>query len=307
MPDFTNKIAIVVPTKDRPKDLHRMLTSVASQSRLANQVIIVDGGDETVGEVVKEFTGLNIEYLRVYPPSLSKQRNAGMQAVDPSITLAGYMDDDLVLEPGAMDAMFAFWENAPSDIGGARFNIINEDVPRGIWIKSLFLTDSSRRGVMLPSGYQTSIGPSTINRVVRWLSGGVTIWRREVIEEFNYDEWFQGTGYLEDVDYSYNVGKSYKLVVVADAKVRHLSYPVRKDRNYLLGKWQAINRMYFVKKHPEFSVLLCYWAMVGEMLVNLGKGITERNTVGLWRASGNLSGLIRVVTGRTQRTGGILK
>ena len=300
-------MAFVVPTKDRPRDLHCMLGSVASQSCLPDRMIIVDGGDETVEEVTREFPTLNIQYIRVYPPSLSKQRNAGIDMLDPSMTLAGYLDDDLVLEPGAMETMFTFWEKAPPDVGGARFNIVNEKLPRGVWIKSLFLIDSRERGTILPSGFHTSIGPVTENKYVRWLTGGVTLWRRQVIEEFSYDEWFAGTGSLEDVDYSYRVGRKYKLVVVAGARVQHLSYPIRKDRNYLLGKWQAINRMYFVKKNPELSLPRFYWAMWGQLLLNVAKSMAERDSVGLRRATGNLVGLFRLATGRIDTTGGILK
>ena len=308
MPGSTNRFAIVVPTKDRPRDLRRMLMSVEGQSCLPDQIIIVDGGDETVEGVFEEFPSLNIEYIRVYPPSLSKQRNAGMEAVDPSMNLAGYMDDDLVLEPGALEAMLDFWETAPRNVGGARFNVINENVvERGGWIKSLFLTDSSKTGAVLISGYQTAFGCVDENTYVRWLSGGVTLWRMEVVREYSYDEWYEGTGYLEDVDYSYTVGRKYNLVLVAGAQVQHLMYPVRKDRNYLLGKWQVINRMYFVRKNAELSVPLCWWATLGQFMVNLGKGIAERDSAGPRRALGNLVGLLKLATRTTERTGGILK
>ena len=307
MPGIAHKIAFVVPTKDRPRDLHRMLGSVASQSCLPDQMIVVDGGDETVEQVAAEFPTLNVQYLRVYPPSLSKQRNAGIEVVDPSMTLAGYLDDDLVLESGSMEAMSAFWEKAPPEVGGARFNIVNEELPRSVWLKSWLLMDSPVRGTILPSGFHTSIGTVAEDKHVRWLTGGVTLWRRRVIEEFSYDEWFSGTGSLEDVDYSYRVGRKYQLVVVAGARVQHLSYPIRKDRNYLLGKWQAINRIYFVRKNPELSLPLCLWALWGQLLLNVAKSIAERNSVGLRRATGNLVGLFRLATGRTNTTGGILK
>lgn len=307
MAAFTNRIAFVVPTKDRPHDLRRMLASVEAQSFRPEQVIVVDGSEDRGEKIVGEFPALNIEYLRAYPPSLSKQRNVGMAAVDPSITIAGYLDDDLVLEPGAMEAMLVFWEKAPNDVGGARFNIVNEEFPQVVWLKSLFFLEGRKRGSLLPSGYQTSFGPVLKDTYVSWLSGGVTLWRRVVVREFAYDEWFQGTGYLEDVDYSYTVGKRYKLVVVADARVKHLSYPVRKESNYVLGRWQAINRMYFVKKHREFWLPLCYWSMFGEFLLNLGTAVTQIDGWRLRRAWGNLAGLGRVVQGRIEKTDGLLK
>jgi GT2 family glycosyltransferase len=284
-----------------------MLASVAEQSCLPDQIIIVDGGEETVEDAVKEFPTLSIRYLRVYPPSLAKQRNAGMSAIDSSMTLAGYLDDDLVLEPGSIEAMLTFLEQAPEDVGGARFNIITDPFPRAIWFKSLFLIDSGERGVILRSGHPTMIGPVAGNKYVRWLSGGATIWLRKVIEEFAYDEWFAGTGYMEDIDYSYRVGTRYKLVVVADARVQHLSYPVRKDRNYLLGKWQTVNRMYFVKKHEDLSVPLCYWSMLGQLLLNFGTGIWKRDSGLIRRAWGNLVGLWYVVQGRIERIHGQFK
>jgi GT2 family glycosyltransferase len=230
-----------------------------------------------------------------------------MAAIDSSITLAGYLDDDVVLEPGATEAMLTFLEEAAEDVGGARFNIPADPLPRAIWLKSLFLIDSRERGIILRSGHPTVIGPVARNKYVRWLSGGATVWRRKVIEEFAYDEWFAGTGYLEDIDYSYRVGMKYKLVVVADARVQHLSYPVRKDRNYLLGKWQAVNLMYLVKKHKDLSVPLCYWSMLGQLLLNLGTVIWKRDSGHLRRVWGNLVGLLYVVQGRTERIQGQLK
>jgi len=307
MPVFSNRIAFVVPTKDRPDDLRRMLTSLQVQSVHPDQVIVVDGSENPIKDTLKEFPKLNIQYSRVYPPSLSRQRNVGIAAIEPGVTLAGHLDDDLVFKPGAMEAMLSFWESAPDDVGGARFNIITDDLPRIIWIKSLFLLESRKRGKVLRSGYQTAIGRVKNNMHVRWLSGGVTVWRRQVIEEFSYDEWFEGTGYLEDVDYSYRVGEKYKLAVVADAHVEHLTYPVLRDKNYLLGKWQAINRTYFVKKHKNLSLPLCYWSMIGELLLNCFTAFWRRDVGRLRRALGNCVGLLMVTTGPIPKIDGFFK
>lgn len=304
---FTNKIVFVVPTKDRPHDLRRMLASVQSQSVHPDQIIIVDGSEDPVKNILTEFSKLNTQYIRVYPPSLARQRNAGMAVVDPRIALAGYLDDDLVFEPNAMKAMLFFWENARDDVGGARFNIVNEELPRLIHAKSFFLIENKKRGEILRSGYQTSIGCVRNDLYVRWLSGGVTVWRRKVIQEFSYDEWFDGTGYLEDVDYSYRVGRKYKLAVVANARVHHLSPPVKRDKNFLLGKWQVINRLYFVRKYSELSVARCCWALCGQLLVNLGKCVEGVDKASFERVLGNLAGVGTVMRGRLDRVGGILK
>ena len=132
MTGFSHRLAVVVPTKDRSADLRRMLDSLQSQSAVPDQVIVVDGGDETVEWVASEFPTLNIAYVRVFPPSLSKQRNVGMAELRPDITLAGYLDDDLVMEPRSVEHMLRYWETAPAVVGGARFNIINDPLPRAV-------------------------------------------------------------------------------------------------------------------------------------------------------------------------------
>jgi glycosyltransferase involved in cell wall biosynthesis len=307
---FSNRMTFVVPTKDRPQEIRRMLASVHAQPVHPHEIILVDGGDRTVADVPAEFPDLRIRYLRVYPPSLSRQRNAGMDAVDPAATLAGYVDDDLVFEPGSVEAMLRFWEDAGPDVGGAGFNIVNMRPRRVFLLEQLFLQASRRRGQFLRSGFETPlwVGPVEGAAWVRWLNGGATIWRRAITQEVPYDEWFEGTGYLEDVDFSYRVGERYRMALVGDARVQHLTTAIRRDRNYILGRWQAVNRMYFVRKHlDEFSLPLTYWALLGLPIFNTFLGVGTGDAAFLDRARGNCAGILRVLQGRLERSGGLLK
>jgi glycosyltransferase involved in cell wall biosynthesis len=304
---YSHKLAFVVPTYNRPDDLRRMLTSLSGQSVQCTQCIIVDASDEPVRYILEEFPALPLDYVYVSPPSLSEQRNAGMQKLQPGITLAGYLDDDIVLLDGTLEAMLSFWETAPGEVGGARFNIEDDFVAPAKWWQLLFLMNGNEMGAVLKSGVGTGIGTVANDIYVQWLSGGATIWRREVISEFDYDEWYEGHGFLEDLDYSYRVSKKYKLVVIANARVLHLTRPLRKDRNYLLGQWQVINRIYFVKKHPELSLPLCYWAIFGNLSLSLVMGILKPRSGRLNRAWGNFVGLTKTLTGRMERIGGLFK
>ena len=154
-----HRIAFVVPTKDRPDDLRKMLASLAQQTRRPDQIVVVDGSDPPVREVVEEFGLLPIEYVRVFPPSLARQRNAGMARLGGDITLGGYLDDDLVLEPQAVHRMVEFWQAAGLDVGGAAFTISNNPPPGALRLKQLFGIDDARPGRMLRSGFASSITP----------------------------------------------------------------------------------------------------------------------------------------------------
>jgi len=112
------KIAYVVPTKDRPDDLHVLFKSLQKQTKQPDQIIIVDGSDPDIKYVCDDYLDLDITYVREFPPSLARQRNAGMAALNDEITVAGYLDDDLELEPDATEKMISFWENAEDDVGG---------------------------------------------------------------------------------------------------------------------------------------------------------------------------------------------
>jgi GT2 family glycosyltransferase len=292
---------------NRPLELQRLLSSMECQSVLPDEVIIVDGSAEPIDRVLKDFSKLNLKYVRVVPPSLSRQRNAGLAEVSCGISLVGFLDDDLVMEPGSIDSMLRFWDRSRDHVGGASFNISNSRPPRALLIKSLFRMDSFRRGAVMSSGYEASIPPVVKDTYVDWLSGAATVWRREVVEEFKYDEWFQGYSYFEDVDYSYRVGRKYRLVVLANARVEHMSRPVKADRNYEMGKCQVINRRYFLQKHRHMSAALFYWATLGLMIANIGEGILLKNPRLFTRTWGNIVGLFQCSFGRLQQINTHLK
>lgn len=302
-------LTLVVPTKDRPDDLGRMLASLASQTRLPDHVIVVDASNPPVEHVLSDFPRLDLEYVRVFPPSLALQRNAGMARLRKHATLAGYLDDDVVLEPDAVETMLHFWESARRDLGGAGFNIVNNPAPRFIRIKQFFGIDGNPGGRVLASGFPTTICDVGINLDTDWLYGGATVWRRSVIESFPYDEWFVGTGFMEDVDYSFTVRSRYRLCVVANAKLAHYSRPVRSDRQHLLGVWQIVNRMYIVRKHRDrgLSAIAAVWATLGLILLNSGVALIKADKNYLKRAIGNISGLATVISGRTRQFDGHLK
>lgn len=304
-----NKLAFVVPTKDRPDDLRRMLASLDAQTRRPDQVIVVDGSSPDVRFVVEAFCQLNLDYVRVFPPSLARQRNAGMQKLRADITLAGYLDDDVVLEPDAIEKMMGYWERAGSDLGGTVFNITNTPPPNWVHVKRLFGLDHPVPGRVLPSGWTTILGNQPTDIDTDWLCGGATVWRREVIERYPYDEWFQGTGYLEDLDYSYTVRGRYRLALVAAARLAHYSPPYRKDRHFLLGRWQIVNRMYFVRKHRArgLSVPRAWIAGLSLLAMQLAQA-AFRFDIDSWnRARGNIAGMFDEIFGRARSFGGFLK
>lgn len=130
---------------------------------------------------------------------------------------------------------------------------------------------------------------------VHWLPGCAMVWKKDVFKEFMFDENFSGYARYEEVDFSYRVGKKYRMFMVADAKAQHLSRVESTDFSFPLGKMEVLNRLYFVRKYPELSTSLCAWALFGIFLNNVLIGVLSMDIRRLYRARGNLAGFAKAL------------
>lgn len=292
------KLAVIIPTKERPDELRRILECISAQSLRPEQVIVVDGGTLSVKDLVAGFDDPKIDYVRVVPASLTAQRNAGIKAVREDMTLVAFFDDDVVLEEGAMKAMMEFWRDAPVDTGGAAFNITNEIYRCPGFFERFFLVNDPRPGRILRSGFQSRVARVDSTMQVDWLAGCSMVWRRRVFDDCMFDEHFSGYARYEEVDFSYRVGKKYKLYIVAPARIAHLSRSEEVSSSAALARMEVVNRFYFVKKSGSLSKGLCLWALFGITLNNIVRGIFAMNRRCLYRAWGDLKGLCDIIMGR---------
>jgi len=294
-----HKLALIIPTLNRITELWRLLRSLANQSRLPEEIIIIGEERKEVEEVAKKFPQLKIKIISLPQESISKKRNIGIKTVSAEITLIGFLDDDVILTPKTLERMLAFWEKASSDVGGVGFNFLNPPPLDFSWLKSLPFAFwlglySREKGAVLPSGIQTQIGSVSETTYVRWLPA-VAVYPKKIFEENGFDEWFKDFSYLEDLDFSYRVGKKYKLIVIGEAGFYHYPSPQGRVDPYLFGKKEVINRLYFVKKYSELSLLRCYLALFLRTFLSIILGITKRDFNYFKRTGGNLIGLIETI------------
>lgn len=288
------KLTIIIPTKDRHDDLKRLLKNISLQDFRPIQVIVVDGGEVSCKSILDEVRSLNIKYVKSSIPSLTVQRNMGIKSVDNEATLVTFLDDDVVLEEGSLKNMISFWELAPKDTGGAGFNLTNIPHEKTTFFEKVFLVNPEKSGDILCSGFQSKSKYVKETVSAKWLVGCATIWRKKIFKEFMFDEWYTGYAHCEDVDFSYRVGKRYRLFIVSNARAEHLSRHLYRTEtiasNFSLGKMHVINRLYFVKNNPDFSIFLSLWACSGILMNNLIRGIFFRDKRLMLRAKGNMAG-----------------
>jgi len=267
------------------------------QSYRPDQIIIIDSGTLSVKAVLKDFPELNLIYKTFFPPSAAKQRNFGLRDVSPDITLVGFLDDDVELDTLAIESLLLFWENAPDQVAGVALNMMNHPDLFVSSLKHLPFAErlglySKKKGDVLPSAFQTMIGTVKNDVFVNWLPTGAVVWQKNIFEDYQFDEWFTDYSYLEDLDFSYRVGKKYSLMVLGEAEYYHFPTAQGRGSGYKFGIKEVENRLYLAKKHKEFSLLKCYLALCVRMMMNLGLFFREQKFHYFQRALGNAGGLM---------------
>lgn len=292
------RLGFIIPTMNRPESLNRLLRSIYEQGLKPECLIIVDGSDQSIETLLLRDESVELIYVREFPPSLTRQRNSGIRSIPEGLTHIGFLDDDLKLLAGSLRAAVSCLEKESHHLGGISFNIMDK-IGRGRfhWLLVLMGQSSFTPGKICRSGFATGSLGVKRDHEAQWLCGGATIWRREILETFKFDEWFTGYALWEDVDFSYRVSKSYKLMVLEDAKVLHLHQGIETpDRAAKIGDIEIVDRFYFVKKNPEFFRLShAVWASFWMIVRNLRMALKSRDRLYLIRSKSNVRAIIRCI------------
>lgn len=290
------KIAFIIPTKDRPEDIRRMLMSLQQQSRCPDQVIIMDAGEKPLEGIVDEYPGLSLVH-KVWEgmASASAQRNGGIELLERDMDLVCFFDDDQVLYPDALEKMLEFWDKADRSVGGAVFYDTDNMKPRpGFSIKRSWLFMAlgiyAAPGKVARSGWQSMYGDLKETIWVEWMTSGASVVRANLLKEFRFDEFFTGYSYLEDVDFSYSISRRYKLAAVAESKYDHHKSPAGRVNSFEFGKAETRNRLYLVRKHG-LSLFSFSLATIGRWLMTMLGGLIPGRQKLLLRGIGNIVGL----------------
>jgi len=297
-----SRLAVIIPTKDRPGDLKKLLANLGQQTLPPSQVIIIDSGRGISDSLPAEYTDLKMTYKKYSLPSSARQRNEGLKYLLPSISYVAFFDDDIVLDCTAIENVIAFFNQAPPDIAAVSLNLINHPKMEFSNLKGLPFVEqlalySRRKGVILRSGFQTLIGHVNEPTLVSWFPSGAIVCRREALPIYPFDPWFQAYSYLEDLDFSYRLGKMRKLMVIPSAGFIHQESRIGKEKGFLFGQKEVFNRVYFVRKHEEFSEWRCVLGLVLKSGMNCFQFLATGRIAFISRAFGNLVGLARVMFG----------
>lgn len=306
------KASIIILTRDRVHDLSECLSTLATQRVLPHEVILLDNSsDSATADYIQSASQklpFPVRYLRGSPSlGICTSRNTAATWAQGDIVF--FLDDDVVLTDREYVATILdiFGRDPEARIGG----IAAPGQPSGIHytlrlrlkvlVASLFLLNSPRAGTILPSGFR-----SWWPRETAWVSclpGCAMAFRGAVLRELRFDPGFEIVPYAtaEDQDFSYRVGRRWKLLWTSSTQVWHK----RSRAGVRLSPYEHYlclvhNHHRFMRKNlgRPLNHVAFWWAMVGVLLNCLVVLAWAPSRVNLRGVLGFLEGLRMVLPQR---------
>lgn len=277
--------SVVIPTRGQVDQISRCISSILEQTLLPHEIIVVDAGENT---------DLNLFLKRKFPVDhpkieyihsrtcLTEARNIGVQRSSGDIVF--FFDDDVILEGDYIEkVMKVFLSDKEGKIAGVIGNITNVKRDTSGWraaLRSLFSLDYYGNGKFRLSGLPTWV--SGENKIMRteFLSGCASAYRREVLNEFKFDEKLGVLGgycFLEDADFSYRVSRKYTLMYTPFARLEHRAPRVvspTKKRQYIFNHFYLFKKNVPKRLSNIFAFLLSLFGLL------LFTSLFERNLRG---------------------------
>jgi len=272
-------ISVVLCTKDRPDELATCLASLAGQTRVPCELIVVDAGSPPAWSAVRAFRERAGAACRVVhreaEPGLPRQRNVGACEARGDVVL--YLDDDTILEP---DYLAALWDvyaaDTAGEVGGVGGVLVPDPTPRESAAKRAFrrafLLQSHGRGLVKRSGHPEFAYATDAPREVELLSGCNMSYRRAVLDELRFDERLSGYALGEDLHFSYRVSRRWKLVLTPYARLEHREAGAGRPDGGKRAEMAVVHRYRFVREQialGPFTWCCFAWSALGDLLWTL--------------------------------------
>lgn len=267
-------VSAIIPTANRVEVLSNMLSSLALQSCLPAEIIIIDASDNKKTEdlaILMQSRIPNIYYLKATDKGAAAQRNQGIEIANNPFIF--FMDDDIIFEK---DCVYILWKamRDNENAGGVSAMITNQKYhPPGFFTSFMYCLMNGKK---LNTYAGKCIGPAW-NLLpedkhdlpgivpVEWLNTTCTLYRKEALPSIVFDSHFTGYSLMEDLALSLRVSKFWNIYNARNARIFHNSQPGSHKRSVSkIAHMELINRWYVMvvilnrRSFTEFCKLIIF-------------------------------------------------
>ena len=286
-------ISIVIPTRNRPVLLTRLVSSLESAIDIDYEIVIIDSSDgNKSSENLAKIN--NVRYYRTEIKSAAIQRNIGIDKIE-NTDFVFFLDDDVLPNYNFFKETLKTFNNE-NVVGVSGLAISTKEIkerrpPSGLigLIMIMFLLDSKKDGILLKSGVNIPVRDreSGISRV-DWLIG-CSAWRFNAIRQTRFESDFLGQSLAEDVIFSVRMSKKGKLLTNSEILLAHdesdIERPKRKDfwEMWVKNRYRLVS----VANPGPIGKFSFWWANLGQLLILSYSKVRKRSY-----SDGSISGLV---------------
>ena len=266
---------VIIATRNRLPDLLTFLDSLACQTEVPDELIIVDSSEKKLTDhkkflevfAEKNFCNTKLVYTHTTKPGAARQRNIGARMS--SEDLFYFFDDDTVLRPNYLEVMNSILRQRHDYAGGMATLEGVQPKRKSIdrFIKSIFcLQKDNAAGMFTMSGMPTH--PYGLKKFMEvQVLGGCCVYRSSVFKKYWFDEKLGRYSYMEDCDLSFRVSRKHKLFFNPATQLEHRHSPRARDTTEEISVVLMRNYSYLFFKNfysrRRLKIIFYFWTVYG--------------------------------------------
>jgi GT2 family glycosyltransferase len=286
-------LSVLIPTLNRPHDLALAVKTLLAQTRLPQELIIMDQSESDESEQrVKELFAqrpeiaerFELRYVRDSSiRSLAVARNLLLDLNRSDLFL--FLDDDVELEPDFVERLIEGYADDPAVTGIS--GIITNYTPGGfasrMW-KRFFVHGpfyDDRQEIYHRADELREAGRIAVSR----FGGGLMSFRTDRIGGLRFDRNLQGASEGEDVDFCMHLPKGARLEIDPRARLVHnASVAARKSEHWIASVVRGSSYLYYRNWRSGLTNRVAFfWLMCGFGMFSLAASI-KRLSLLPWQA-----------------------
>lgn len=278
------KTSVIIPSYYRCVELSELFDSILTQTINPIEVIVVDDytPNDTIKIVCEEYKSkfeeikTDLKYLRnPRERSAAVARNVGVENASDNILL--FLDSDMVLYPEFIEKILEVFEDNPNALG-VQGLYIEEIIEynkiilyfRKLFAKIFYLDHRSKNSCKF-NEY-----PVILTKIINctWMSSANVAFKRDVFNEFRFDENLTKYSFMEDRLFSHSIFQKYpnSLFITPYAKIIHNHSKEGRMEDKDLKKHLDRCRKYVLTKLFGYKgLLIYYWQNIGKSIVRICK------------------------------------
>lgn len=283
------KISVLIPTRNRPDKIERLLESLTYSTIIPHEVLVVSSGQSILSVVSKFKNSLLLRHIHTSLIGQVPQKRLGIDNLSADTEWCLFLDDDLILERTAIqEALVSIEKFRDYQVIGIGLSL--PVTSRTSNVSSLFKLAGSFfhlyskvPGKVLKSGYASSYSEQQDNYFSEWLNGA-SMWKVNVLSFYGQNLPSTNHASCEDLIFSFAARNHGKLLFSPKAKAFFQDGGFTNPDNVEVMVSAAFWRYYFVSISPELSKVAFFKSQLGRIIFSSIPGQTEylrRFTVGI--------------------------